>query len=362
MIRSAIFDRPGQPFRFEYCPRPTLATGEALVRISLCTICGSDLHTFAGRRTGPTPCVLGHEPVGTIDEIQGVLFDLSGEKLSVGDRVVWSVAISCGHCFFCNNELPQKCERLRKYGHERVNPSHGPLGGLATHCHLLKGTALVNVPSGLPDRVAAPAGCATATVAAAWRVGLHQRREEDFSAGSSTIVVIGLGMLGLTTCAWASARGFSVIACDSDSTRLEQAKRFGATQTANPSTLHELVQASTAGRGADLVHELSGSPLAAKLSLDVLRIGGTAVWVGTVFPTDPVFLLPEVIVRRCLSVTGIHNYKPADLACAISFLTENHQRFPFAELVARTFPLDSVTQAFEFAERERPIRVAIQCQ
>jgi alcohol dehydrogenase len=173
---------------------------------------------------------------------------------------------------------------------------------------------------------------------------------------------MGLGMLGLTTCAWASAHGFTVIASDLDDTRLKQAKLFGATQTAKPAVLHELVQASTAGRGADLVHELSGSPVAAKLSLDLLRNGGTAVWVGTVFPTDPVSLLPEMIVRRCLSVTGMHNYKPADLACAISFLAENHQRFPFAELVARTFPLDSVTEAFVFAERERPIRVAVQCQ
>jgi putative phosphonate catabolism associated alcohol dehydrogenase len=362
MIRAAIFGRPGDPFRFECLPRPKLAAGEALVRISLCTLCNSDLHTFAGRRTGPTPCVLGHEPVGSLDEIQGELFDIFGEKLQVGDRVVWSVAVSCGHCFFCAHEWPQKCNRLRKYGHERIGQTSGPLGGLTTHCHLLPGTALLKVPPGLPDRVAAPAGCATATVAAAWRVGLRDKRTTVASASPPVIVVIGLGLLGLTSCAWAFSNGFTVIACDVDDARLLQAKQFGASQTAKPATLPELIRACTDGRGADLAFELSGSPLAAKLSLDVLRIGGTAVWVGTVFPTDPVSVLPEEIVRRCLTVTGIHNYKPVDLSSAIAFLSANHNRFPFAELVARTFPLDSVTEAFEFAERERPIRVAIQCQ
>jgi putative phosphonate catabolism associated alcohol dehydrogenase len=359
MIRAAIFDGPGQPLRFECFSRPKLTPGEALVRISLCTICGSDLHTFTGRRTGPSPCVLGHEPVGIIEELNGELFDVVGERLQSGDRVVWSVAISCGRCFFCTHGLPQKCGSLRKYGHEQVAPGQGPLGGLTTHCHLLPGTAFVKVPSGLPDRVAAPAGCATATIAAAWRVALRSAREGIAASIPATVVVIGLGMLGLTACAWAVTNGHTVVASDRDDTRLAQAKRFGATYTTKPETLVEQAKKHTEGRGADLVLELSGSAAAAKLSLEVLRIGGTAVWVGTVSPTEPVPVLPEEMVRRCLTVTGIHNYTPTDLVSAIAFLTDNHTRFPFAELVSHTFPLDSATAAFEFAERAHPVRVAI---
>jgi len=175
-------------------------------------------------------------------------------------------------------------------------------------------------------------------------------------------VVIGAGMLGLTDCAWAVTKGFNVIVCDVDDNRLVQARQFGASHTIKPSMLLEQVRACTDGRGADLVHDLSGSPSSAKLSLEVLRTGGTAVWVGTVFPTEPVPVLPEEIVRRCLTVTGIHNYTPADLASAVAFLRNHHKQFPFEELVSRTFPLDSVSEAFEFAERERPIRVAILCQ
>lgn len=361
MIRAAIFDKPGQPFRFESFPRPKLASGEALVRISLCTICGSDLHTFAGRRSGPSPCVLGHEPVGVIQEMEGDLLDHSGQKLQMGDRVVWSVAVSCRQCFFCARGLPQKCVTLRKYGHEQYTTGRGPVGGLATHCHLLAGTAYVKVPSGIPDCVAAPAGCATATVAAALRVSLRNSPLAELSTNSSSVVVFGLGMLGLTMCASLSVRGFKVIACDVSENRLEQAKQFGANLISKPADLLELVRQSTAGCGADFAFELSGAPAAAKLSLEVLRIGGTAVWVGAVHPTDAVSLLPEEIVRRCLTVSGIHNYTPGDLASAIAFLAENHSRFPFAELVPHTFPLHAATQAFNFAEKDRPIRVAIQC-
>ena len=94
MIRAAIFDGPGAPFTVERCARPTLGEGEALVRVALCTVCGSDLHTFTGKRKEKTPCVLGHEPVGVVEEVCGELRTVDGEPV----RVVWSVAVSCGTC------------------------------------------------------------------------------------------------------------------------------------------------------------------------------------------------------------------------------------------------------------------------
>src|SRR5262245_58909658 len=113
-IRAAVFDGPGKPFRFEAFPRPSRRAGAALVRVSACTICGSDLHTVAGRRSGPTPCVLGHEPVGVVEEVAGELRDTAGEPVRAGARVTWAVAASCGQCFSCTRGLPQKCQTLRK--------------------------------------------------------------------------------------------------------------------------------------------------------------------------------------------------------------------------------------------------------
>lgn len=371
MIRSAIFDGPNRPFRIEPSARPVLRPGEALVRVSLCTVCGSDLHTFLGRRTEKTPCVLGHEPVGVIEEVADDVRTVDGEPLRVGDRVVWAVAVSCGACFYCERGLPQKCESLRKYGHEPVTPQCGPLGGLSTHCHLLSGTAIVKVPAELPDAVAAPAGCATATVAAALRAA-NQRTEgrgqravaqpaESSSLTSGSLVVFGLGMLGLTACAWAESLGITAIACDVSDARLAQAARFGARHLAKPDALADLVKSVTRGRGADAALELSGSPEASRAAVELLRVGGTAVWVGAVFPTEAVPLSPEQVIRRCLTVTGVHNYAPHDLAAAVRFLAANHTRFPFAELVSRSFPLGAVNDAFAFAEAERPVRVAVAC-
>jgi D-arabinose 1-dehydrogenase-like Zn-dependent alcohol dehydrogenase len=414
MIQAAIFDGPGRPFRVAPVDRPTLRPGEALVRVALCTVCGSDLHTFSGRRKERTPSVLGHEPVGVVEEVNGTVRAVGGEPVRVGDRVVWAVAVSCGACFFCERGVPQKCESLRKYGHEPITPQCGPVGGLSTHCHLLSGTAIVKVPAELPDAVAAPAGCATATVAAALRAGwknltpqppsLLGKGEKDIhSAGSSevseeaerqftpfpspraaesanasearhagqtgkgvgglgsSIVIFGLGMLGLTACAWGNALGLTVVACDVCDARLARAAQFGAAHTAKPDALPELVKSLTGGRGADLALELSGSPEAARAALDVLRAGGTAVWAGTVAPTEPVPVFPESVVRRCLTVTGIHNYAPHDLAAAIAFLATHHERYPFVELVAKSFPLVEVDAAFRFAEAQRPVRVALAC-
>jgi alcohol dehydrogenase len=168
-------------------------------------------------------------------------------------------------------------------------------------------------------------------------------------------------MLGLTACAMAAAAGAVVVVTDVDDTRLSLAGRFGASRAARPAEVVELVRLLTAGRGADVALELSGSPPAAGLSLDVVRTGGTAVWVGAVSPVAAVPVNPEAVVRRCLTVRGVHNYAPADLAAAVEFLAANHDRFPFAELVARSFPLTEVDAAFRFAEAQRPVRVAVTC-
>ena len=100
-IRAAVFDGPGRPFHVERCARPALHPNEALVRVSLCTVCGSDLHTFTGRRRERTPCVLGHEPVGVVEEVNGDLRDVTGDPVRVavrpGGRAVHALPLAEGH-------------------------------------------------------------------------------------------------------------------------------------------------------------------------------------------------------------------------------------------------------------------------
>ncbi len=351
-----VFDGPGLPLRREQIPFVPLRNGEVRVRLRACTLCGSDLHTYRGRRSGPAPTILGHEMIGVIEELGPGAAPLAadGSALQIGERVVWSVAVSCGDCFFCRIDLSQKCNQLIKYGHEPL--SAGPLGGLATHCHLRENTAIVRVQDDLPDEEEAPASCATATVAAVLRAA------GDVSG--QTILVIGAGMLGLTACAFARFQGAArIVVCDVAPERLALARTFGADAVFDMNRqlddLRAFIAAATNGRGVDAALELSGSSDATSTALDLLRIGGRLILAGAVFPTPELAVRPEMVVRRLLRIEGVHNYRSLDLLDAVRFLSVNYQRFPFRELVAKRFDLDCVPVALEFAERERPVRVAI---
>jgi putative phosphonate catabolism associated alcohol dehydrogenase len=354
--RAAVFVGPGQPMRLQRFALPQLGDSEALVRVHLATICGSDLHSVEGRRSVPCPTILGHEILGSIETLPANLMDITGQPLRAGDRVVWSMMVHCGSCFFCTHGLPQKCDRLFKYGHEAITPHHALSGGLATHCHLKRGTALMRVPPSLPDAVVCPASCATATIAAALR---HAGDLAD-----AVVLIHGAGMLGLTAAAWASVRGArAILLCDLRNDRLAAGRRFGATHVFqigdSSDSLPDAVRGLTQNRGVDVALELSGATAAAQAGLESLRMGGRAVWVGAVFPGAPVELTMETVVRRHVSIHGVHNYRPDDLIAAVEFLTAHHKRFPFAELVSTPFALDDVEAALAFARQGSVFRVAI---
>ena len=169
--RAAVFRGVGLPFEFVEVPLPSPTGAEVLVEVVACTLCGSDLHSVRGRRSVPLPTVLGHEVLGRVAEFGPAASrrDASGRPLAVGDRVTWGIVASCGACFYCGRDLPQKCLRQTKYGHEPFLPGRELTGGLAEHCLLVPGTAIFGIRDEIPDAVACPANCATATVAAASR-------------------------------------------------------------------------------------------------------------------------------------------------------------------------------------------------
>ena len=351
--RAAIFHAVDQPLELRTIPWPTLQGSEYLIRITACTLCGSDLHSVHGRRKVPTPTVLGHEILGRIEAFGPAAprTDFAGNALEIGDRVTWAIVASCGTCFYCQRGLSQKCEQQTKYGHEAVRPGYELTGGLADYCHLAPGTAIFRVPDDLPDAVACPANCATATVAGAMVL-----------AGDlvgRTVLIMGAGMLGVTGMAWAKAHGAAlVIGCDVDAERLRVAAAFGADRLVTPSELAEAVASCTTGHGVDIALEMTGSPEAFEAALPLTRMGGTIVLIGSVFPSRPVPLLLEQVVRRCLTLQGNHNYSPQDLQAALEFLARHHREFPFESLVTDWFPLTDVARAFE-ASSSRSLRIGI---
>ena len=271
----------------------------------------------------------------------------------MGQRITWTIAASCGGCFFCDDELPQKCEKLFKYGHEKITEAHPLSGGLAEYCLLAPGTGIVCLPAELSDEIACPANCATATIAAALRYAGPLKNR--------VVLLQGAGMLGLTACAMAREAGAKQVLCsDINDQRLALALRFGADVAvrADSPDLAKALHASTAGRGADIIIELSGVAQAIESGLPLLRTGGKYVWVGTVAPTRPVEILPEQVVRKYWSLVGVHNYAPRDLVTAIEFLGRCHAKYPFSELVGRRYPLNEVDAAFALALSNAGARIA----
>ena len=269
--------------------------------------------------------------------------------MRVGDRVTWALIASCGACFYCRRELPQKCERQVKYGHEK---GIGWTGGLGEFCLLAPGTALFRLPDTLSDAAACPLSCATATVAAALRsVG---------GVVGKTMLIQGAGMLGLAACGLAKAAGAALILCaDPDPVRRARAAEFGAEVLLAPEQLPEAVRQATGGYGADVALELSGVPAAFTAGLLSLRLGGSFALVGAVFPTEPVALQVETLVRRNLPLVGVHNYLPEDLATALDFLVAPDSAALYETLVTTWFPLASAAEAFQAAHDPGAFRVGV---
>jgi putative phosphonate catabolism associated alcohol dehydrogenase len=351
---AAIFDGTPRSLTLQSIPVPTPHADEILVRILGCTLCGSDIHTYSGRRSVAVPTILGHEIVGEIVEFgpHAPHGDASGETLAVGDRVTWAIVAGCRNCFYCNHDLWPKCERATKYGHEKLAPSRELLGGLAGYGLLVSGTAIYRLPAELPLEVVCPANCATATIAAAV--------EAVGEFHDATVLILGAGLLGLTATAMARVRGATkLLVVDVVESRRNRALHFGATHACSPGVLPERIRDLTSGRGIDVLIELTGSTDALAQATSLMRIGGRIVLVGAVFPGPDWQLSPEQIVRKQLSIRGVHNYSPRHLATAIEFLHHSHSRYPFAELVPVWYPLSQVQAAFECAEHGEFIRVGV---
>lgn len=351
---AAVFSGISEVMNLAEIVVPELHPGEWLIQILGCTICGSDVHSFTGRRTVPTPTILGHEIVGRIvaGHADNQWLDLGGQVLQVGDRIVWAIVANCNACFFCQWGLPQKCERSVKYGHQSFAPQQELRGGFAEYCVLVAGTSLVRLPDHLSLEVACPVGCATATVVAAF--------DSASAVADQNVCVIGAGMLGLTACAMARDAGAATVVCiERDASRRELALRFGAELVGVGEQAKMIGDDCTAGRGFDVVFEFSGTNAGFECGWLSVRAGGQMVLVGAVAPSAPFPLALEQIVRRNLSLIGVHNYAPQHLLHAVNFLADCQQRYPFAELVSQWFELEQIGLAMKTAQQRDSIRVGI---
>jgi len=330
-------------------PLPELKQGEVLVSIEMTTICTSDLLTLSGKRQEPAPLVLGHEIVGRITALpdQSVK-DMQGTVLRLGDRISWSVFSAPADNSWAQQGMRQKSPQVVKYGHRRLSGQHYFSGGFATHCHLLADTCLMKVSEDIPLASICPVNCSLATVIGGVRLAgsLQQKR----------VLITGGGMLGIYACAVARQRGASqVVVVEPLAERIKTCLRFGADDALSPEDF-------SAGRDEefDVTLDTSGNLLAMQAGLKALATGGIAIWLGAVYPQSPLGVDTETVVRKLLTIRGLHNYNETDFRQAIQFMEENHACYPFTSLVEKVFSLEDVEEAINFAKQHKPYRVGLQ--
>ncbi|KAJ9468233.1 L-threonine 3-dehydrogenase [Diplonema papillatum] len=352
MARAMVFHGVGKPHEMREIPLPELAEGEVLAKVLIATICGSDVHTVSGARKEATPSVLGHEGVGEVVETRR-------GGVEVGQRVTWTVADACGACRRCAAyKLPQKCERLFKYGHALVSCGSGLNGTFASHVLLRPGTHVVPVPARVSDKAAAALNCAFATVCFACEAA---RPALEAMAGHPRVVVQGAGLLGIFACALLSAEypGARIWLADVDPARLSLSGAFGATAVL-VADLPGVVESSS----VEVVLEFAGHVSCVEQAVALCREGGVIVLAGLVHPDSALRgVTGEQIVRKCLTIVGRHNYAPRHLDEAVAFVASNWDRFPFDRLFSpTTVPLAKLDDAFDLAKQRTYHRVCVACQ
>jgi putative phosphonate catabolism associated alcohol dehydrogenase len=357
--KAAVMTAAGKDLEIKAYPLPAVEQGCILVKVTCCTICGSDVHSWTGRRKAPTPIILGHEIVGQIVELgAGVTHDSGDRSLQVGDRITWTIMDNCGKCYFCREKgLMMKCRHLKKYGHDScAEPPHF-VGGFAEYCYVTPGTCIIKVPDVLADEEVAPANCALATVVAGWEAAEVKPFEN--------VLIHGAGALGFYAAALARHYGCKrIIVTDILDHRLEFIKAFGASDIFNVSRMSDenLIQAIrdlTSGFGVDCVMEVAGVAGLIPTGLKCLRTGGRFVEIGTASPGANFTYDACDIVWRRLTLKGVHNYDTKHLQAAVDFLEATRTVFPFKDIVTHRVNLDQINEGLRLADSGQAVRVAL---
>ncbi|HYZ84420.1 MAG TPA: alcohol dehydrogenase catalytic domain-containing protein, partial [Bryobacteraceae bacterium] len=153
-VRAAVMPGFEQTLELQEFPEPErLAPGEALVRIEMSGICGTDVHLWLGQLPIATPVILGHETVGVLERVgEGLTEDWAGQPLQPGDRVTWASSIACGECYFCRQiRNPTRCRTRKAYGISYPsNEAPHIRGGYAEKILLRAGTSIFRLDDRLP--------------------------------------------------------------------------------------------------------------------------------------------------------------------------------------------------------------------
>src|SRR5271166_4030490 len=227
--------------RLETVPVPEIASGEILIKVHTCGICGTDLKKIAtGSHSAPR--IFGHETSGTVAAVGAKV-----NQFVPGDRVMVFHHIPCGRCYYCLHKTFAQCETYKKVGCTAGFEPSG--GGFAEYVRVMdwiveKGAIRI------PDGVSFEQACFVEPVNTCIK-GIETLRPQT----GETVLVIGQGPIGLILATLAKRAGARVITSDLYPARLTIANGFGLTTTidASKDDAVETVRTMTEGRGADAV-------------------------------------------------------------------------------------------------------------
>ena len=281
-MKAAVLHAPNQPLTIEDVSLAKPKAREVLLRTAYAGLCHSDLHFIEGLYPHPLPVVLGHEVAGVVETVGD---DVT--YLKPGDHVIGCLSVFCGGCSQCTTGHPNLCEntevklqpgmsrRLSWRGGEPMNQFMN-LSAFAEQM-VVHENALVKIDPEVPLDRATLVGCGVITgVGAVFNTA-------RIEAGS-TVAVIGCGGVGLASVNGAALAGAErIIAIDRLPSKLELAKRMGATDTllAGNDDVAAQVRDMTGG-GVHYSFEALGMKETAEQSFAMLRPGGTATIIGMV--------------------------------------------------------------------------------
>lgn len=307
MMQALIFHGTKQ-LAVEQVPEPRIAAHEALIKVSACGICGSDLHGYLGhspRRSASVPLIMGHEFTGQIAEFGSEVGLEVRQKFAVGDRVVIQPQISCGRCRACQSGYYNVCPNMKLLGIERA-------GGFAEY---------VAVPAdrlfALPANLSEAEGSLTETLA----VEVHLFRTMAAPL-LRTVVILGAGAQGLLAVQLARLAGASqIVVADLVPQRLALAGQMGATRTvqADSEDVVKTVLALTDNWGADFVLEAVGVPLLRQQALAMIAPHGTIGLIGLGKGETTLNVLP--IVNKEITIRGSYCYTDDDFQRSIELIS-----------------------------------------
>jgi L-iditol 2-dehydrogenase len=311
-------------------PIPTPGPSEYLIQVKSTGICGSDFEGYMGK-TGRRlpPMIQGHELAGIITKAP------PGGAYTLGQTVTVFPKPFCGECEFCKRELQNVCP---------AGICMGVMDRNGSMCEYIVVDERYVLPyTGIDFNHAAM----TEPLAVAWRA-VHKITDSEMQE-YKTFLVVGAGTIGLLVVALLRYRNaHRIIVSDASEYRLSVALQMGAHETVNvkQESVADRVKTLTEGRMCDVSIEAVGIGATARDSLDALRIGGTAVWIGNAQRIIEIDM--QRIVTREISIRGTYVYNFSEFVQSLRFLENN--TINIDPVMTHVYPLVEGVQVFKDLE------------